>query len=82
MITAGSGISTVSRPPSTSRFTVAWPPAISTFEANVACGQSSSAPSIWPTWFASSSIACLPRITRPGDSRFTTAARSFATASG
>ena len=39
---------------------------MSTFDANVACGQSSSAASICPVWLASSSIACLPRITRSG----------------
>ena len=30
------------------------------------CGQPSSAASIWPVWLQSSSIACLPRMTRPG----------------
>ena len=44
----------------------ACPPAISSFEANVACGQPSSAASIWPVWLASSSIACLPMITSCG----------------
>ena len=30
------------------------------------CGQPISAASIWPVWLQSSSIACLPRMTRPG----------------
>ena len=55
---------------------------MSTFDANAACGQSSSAASIWPVWFASSSIACLPRITSCGCSCATIARSSFATASG
>ena len=29
------------------------------------CGQPSSAASIWPVWLQSSSMACLPRMTRP-----------------
>ena len=41
-------------------------PSISTFEAKVACGQPSSAASIWPVWLQSSSIACLPRMTSSG----------------
>src|ERR1700730_17000119 len=56
----------VSRPPSTSRTTVHLVPAISTLEAKVACGHPSISASIWPTWLESSSIACLPMITRPG----------------
>ncbi|CFN69296.1 Uncharacterised protein [Bordetella pertussis] len=50
--------------------------------ANVACGQSSSAASICPVWLASSSIACLPRITSCGCSLSTSALSSLATASG
>ena len=46
------------------------------------CGRPSSAASICPTWFESSSIACLPQITRPGASSSATAFRIFATASG
>ena len=57
---------TVSSPPSTSRVTSTLSPATSTLEANVPCGQPSRAASIWPVWFESSSIACLPRMTRPG----------------
>src|SRR5262249_4106366 len=44
--TAGNPVSTVSSPPSTSRFTVARSAASSTFDAKVACGQPSSAASI------------------------------------
>ena len=32
----------------------------------MACGQPSSAASIWPVWLQSSSIACLPRMTKLG----------------
>src|SRR5436190_1443162 len=81
-MTAGSLIEIVSRPPSTSRVTSALPSAIFTFDANVACGQPSSAASICPVWFESSSIACLPRMTRSGLSFFATAVSSLATASG
>ena len=49
---------------------------------SVACGQSSSAASIWPVWLASSSIACLPRMTSCGCSLSTIACSSLATASG
>src|SRR5690606_6198950 len=72
----------VSSPPSISRVTCALPSAISSFDAKVACGRSASAASIWPVWFASSSIACLPRMTSCGCSRSTSAFRIFATASG
>ena len=44
------------------------------------CGQPSSAASIWPVWLQSSSIACLPMMTRPGFSSSTTPLRIFATA--
>src|SRR6266702_2743559 len=81
-MTAGRSISIVSRPPSISRVTVALPASMATFEANVACGQPSSAASIWPTWFESSSIACLPSNTSCGCSLSTSAFNSFATASG
>ena len=43
----------------------------SIFEANVACGRFHSAASIWPVWLLSSSMACLPRMTRNGCSRST-----------
>ncbi|MCY1244951.1 hypothetical protein D9M72_580530 [compost metagenome] len=79
---AGSLSVSVSSPPSTSRVTVALPSASSTLLANVACGQSSSAASIWPVWLASSSMACLPRITSCGCSLSTSAFSSLATASG
>jgi hypothetical protein len=39
-------------------------------------------PSIWPVWLLSSSIACLPRMIRPGFSSSATLARSLATPSG
>ena len=72
----------VCRPPSTSRVTSTEPSPTSTFDAKVPCGQPSKAASIWPVWFASSSIACLPRITSDGLSCPTRAFRTFATASG
>ncbi len=80
--TAGKSTSIVSSPPSISRVTVALPASTLTFDAKVACGQPSSAASIWPTWFASSSMACLPSITSCGCSLSTRALSSFATASG
>ena len=43
------------------------------------CGQPSKAASIWPVWFESSSIACLPRMTSPGCSSSATLASSLAT---
>ena len=46
------------------------------------CGQPSSAASICPVAFMSSSMACLPRMTSPGSSLAITALRSLATASG
>ena len=46
------------------------------------CAQPSSAASIWPVWLASSSIACLPRITSPGFSASTTPFSTLATPSG
>src|SRR6266702_3221857 len=64
---------TVCRPPSTSRVTLKSEPSTSSLEAKVACDQPSSAASIWPVWFESSSIACLPRMTRPGLSSSTIA---------
>ena len=48
----------------------------------MACGRPASAASIWPVWLQSSSMACLPRITRPGCSLSTSALSSLATASG
>ena len=51
-------------------------------KAKVACGRSARAASICPVWLQSSSIACLPRITRPGFSLSTSALSSLATASG
>src|SRR5436190_3974835 len=72
----------VSRPPSTSRVTLAPPSTNSILEANVACGQPSSAASIWPVWFESSSIACLPRMIIPGCSSSATPFQILATASG
>ena len=41
---------TVCRPPSTSRVTLKSEPSTSSLEAKVACGQPSSAASIWPVW--------------------------------
>jgi hypothetical protein len=62
---AGSLSETVWRPPSTSRVTLKSRPHLE-LEAKVPCDQPSRAASIWPVWFESSSIACLPRMTRPG----------------
>src|SRR6185312_8986432 len=73
---------TVCSPPSTSRVTVRASPSSATLEAKVPCGQPSSAASIWPVWLQSSSIACLPMMTRPGCSASAMALRIFATASG
>src|SRR3546814_5827079 len=73
---------TVSSPPSTSRVTLTLSPSTSILLANVPCGRPSNAASIWPVWLLSSSIACLPRITRPGVSSSTTLASSLATPSG
>ncbi len=53
-----------------------------TFEAKVPCGQPSNAASICPVWLQSSSIACLPRITRSGCTASTTPLRIFATERG
>ena len=50
-------------------------PSITSFDAKVPCGQPVSAASIWPVWLQSSSIACLPRMTRPGFSASTMALR-------
>src|SRR5579862_282311 len=73
---------TVCRPPSTSRVTMMASPSSATLDANVPCGQPSSAASIWPVWLQSSSIACLPRMMRPGCSASAMALRIFATAKG
>ena len=51
-------------------------------EANVPWPQPVSAASIWPVWLLSSSIACLPRMTRPGCSSSQIALSSLATPSG
>ena len=82
VMTAGRSTSSVSRPASTSRVTFALLSASSSFEANVACGRSHSAASIWPVWLLSSSMACLPRMTRNGCSRSTSFSSTRATASG
>src|SRR6185436_17636130 len=73
---------TVSRPPSTSRVTVAFSFSNTIFEAKVACDQPNRAASICPVWLESSSIACLPRMTSCGASFWQIALRSFATARG
>mmetsp|Transcript_22629 Transcript_22629/g.76017 ORF Transcript_22629/g.76017 Transcript_22629/m.76017 type:complete len:274 (-) Transcript_22629:58-879(-) len=82
--TAGSFTPMVSRPPSTSRTTSASaaPSLIRSSEANVAWGQPSMVDSIWPVWLKSPSMACLPRITKSGDSRSQIALKSLATWSG
>ncbi|MCY1241416.1 hypothetical protein D9M72_543140 [compost metagenome] len=48
----------------------------------MACGRPASAATIWPVWFESSSMACLPRITSCGCSLSISAFSSLATASG
>src|SRR5208337_4523908 len=63
---------TVCRPPSTSRVTSTEPSPTTTFEAKVPWPQPVSAANIWPVWFESSSIACLPMMTIPGCSASTT----------
>ena len=68
--------------PATSRFTVTESPSTSMVLAKVPCGRFISAASIWPVWLLSSSMACLPRMTRPGASSPTTPLRILATASG
>mmetsp|Transcript_18327 Transcript_18327/g.54168 ORF Transcript_18327/g.54168 Transcript_18327/m.54168 type:complete len:218 (+) Transcript_18327:386-1039(+) len=80
--TAGRGMLSVSRPESTSRVTVALPPSTFSSDANAPCGQPINAASIWPVWFASSSIACLPSTTSSGPSLSQTPLKSFATCSG
>ena len=72
----------VSKPPSTSRVTVALPSATTTLDAKVACGISNRLASIWPVWLLSSSIACLPRMMIWADSFSERAFRILATASG
>jgi hypothetical protein len=57
-------------------------PSISTFEAKVACGQPSSAASIWPVWLHVVVDRLLAEMTRPGCSASTTPLRILATASG
>jgi len=80
--TAGRSTSSVSSPASTSRVTRAVVSVSSTFDANVACGRSHSAASIWPVWLLSSSMACLPRMTRNGCSFSTSLSSTRAAASG
>src|SRR5436190_768185 len=77
-------MASVSRPPSTSRVTLAdfWSAASSSLEAKVACGHSSSSATICPTQFESSSIACLPMRRRSGFSVSTSFWMTRATASG
>ena len=70
-------------PPSTSRVTIdAVARRSRASRRRCPAAQPSSAASIWPVWLQSSSIACLPRMTRPGCSASTTPLRSLATASG
>ena len=79
---AGAFSFTVCKPPSTSRVTSTASPSMTILEAKVPCGQPSKAASICPVWLLSSSIACLPMMTRPGFSSSTIFFRIFATASG
>mmetsp|Transcript_5539 Transcript_5539/g.12002 ORF Transcript_5539/g.12002 Transcript_5539/m.12002 type:complete len:204 (-) Transcript_5539:142-753(-) len=69
VITQGVFIPNVSKPPSISRVTWRSPPSPTTSsEAKAPCGQFIKAPSICPVWLQSSSMACLPRMTREGSS--------------
>ena len=81
---AGSLISMTSRPASVSRVQRARVllPKNSIFETNVACGQRNKPASICPTWFESSSTACLPIITTCGASFSISTRRMRATAYG
>src|SRR5882672_11355328 len=83
VITLCSGTFLYSTPPSTSRPTVndALSAPSSIDAANVACGQPSLAASIWPTWLASPSTACLPMITTSGFSAATIALSTLTTIS-
>jgi hypothetical protein len=69
-------------PPSISRVTVTLPSAISSLEAKAPCGRPANAASIWPVWLQSSSMACLPTMTRLGCSLSTSALSNLATARG
>mmetsp|Transcript_24303 Transcript_24303/g.49341 ORF Transcript_24303/g.49341 Transcript_24303/m.49341 type:complete len:238 (-) Transcript_24303:94-807(-) len=81
--TAGSFIARVSSPPSISRMTSTFSPSLKvSCDAKAPCGQPMSAASIWPVWLQSSSMACLPRMTRPGSSLATRDLNTFATCSG
>mmetsp|Transcript_54556 Transcript_54556/g.130713 ORF Transcript_54556/g.130713 Transcript_54556/m.130713 type:complete len:239 (-) Transcript_54556:87-803(-) len=82
--TQGSFMARVSRPPSTSRMTSTSPlPSLKvSCDAKAPCGHPMRAASIWPVWLQSSSIACLPRMTRPGSSFSTRALKSLATCRG
>mmetsp|Transcript_37800 Transcript_37800/g.95967 ORF Transcript_37800/g.95967 Transcript_37800/m.95967 type:complete len:256 (+) Transcript_37800:168-935(+) len=81
--TQGSFIASVSRPPSISRSTSTFSPSLKvSCDANAPCGHPMSAASIWPVWLQSSSMACLPRTTRPGSSFSTRALNSLATCRG
>ncbi|KAH3670775.1 hypothetical protein OGAPHI_001291 [Ogataea philodendri] len=63
VIIIGKDALTTSTPPSISRSTSTVESLlILTFDAFVACGQLSRPASIWPVWFESSSIACLPKM--------------------
>mmetsp|Transcript_12370 Transcript_12370/g.18548 ORF Transcript_12370/g.18548 Transcript_12370/m.18548 type:complete len:203 (-) Transcript_12370:41-649(-) len=79
--TAGRGSSSFWIPVSISLVTLS-PPSTTISEANVACGQSMRLASIWPVAFVSSSIACLPTMTRSGFSFSTRALKTFATFRG
>ena len=72
----------VSRPASTSRTMVATVPLMVSFEQKVACGRPQRAASMGPVWAASSSMACLPTITRSGCSVLMIASSACAAVSG
>ncbi|KAE9544472.1 hypothetical protein AGLY_000013 [Aphis glycines] len=82
LMTAGNLTLTVSKPPSTSRFTSTLPSDTVTSDANVACGQPNRAAVIWAVWLESSSIACLPTTTISTFSSTATLAKILDTCSG
>ena len=82
VITAGSFRATVSKPPSISRVTSTSSPPKLTLLAKVPWPAPIRAASICPVWFASLSIACLPKKMSCGCSLSAMAFSTFATAKG
>ncbi|EEQ40022.1 conserved hypothetical protein [Clavispora lusitaniae ATCC 42720] len=78
----GKSACNVSAPPSTSSVTLILSPLISTLDAFVAWGQFNKPAKICPVWLASSSIDCLPKITKLEPSLSTTFCNILATVKG